>query len=125
MTRAKILLVDDEVEFASALSERLQLREYDAKPVYNAEDALDSIRTDPPHVVLLDLKMPGTKGAETLKAIKEIDPTVEVIIVTGVIDPQSEVEGMKNGAFDYILKPIDIEELITKIDKAKIKSNKE
>jgi DNA-binding NtrC family response regulator len=125
MPRARVLLIDDEVEFASALSERLQLRNYDAKPIYNAEEALSIIRSDPPHVVLLDLKMPGSKGEEVLKAIKEIKPTIEVIIVTGVLDPKKEVEGMKNGAFDYILKPIDIEELITKIDKAKKKSSKE
>jgi len=59
MTRTKVLLLDDEVEFASALSERLQLRNYDAKAVYNAEDALTVLHSDPPDVVLLDLKMPG------------------------------------------------------------------
>jgi DNA-binding NtrC family response regulator len=125
MIKARVLLVDDEIEFASALSERLKLRNYDAIPVYNVDKALSIIRSDPPHVVLLDLKMPGSKGEEVLKAIKEIKPTIEVIIVTGVLDPQREAEGMKNGAFDYILKPIDIEELTTKIDKAKIKSSKE
>jgi DNA-binding NtrC family response regulator len=125
MSRVKVLLIDDEVEFASALSERLQLRNYDAKPVYNAEEALSLIRSDPPHVVLLDLKMPGSKGEEVLKTIKKMNPAIEVIIVTGVIDLQRQVEGLKNGAFDYILKPLDIEEVITKIDKAKKKRNKE
>lgn len=124
MIPTKVLLVDDEVEFASALSERLRLRNYDAKAVYNAEDALPIVRSDPPDVILLDLKMPGIKGIDVLKAIKEIDPTIEVIIVTGKLDVQSETEGMESGAFDYIMKPMDIEELIVKIDKAKMKRSK-
>ena len=125
MQQVRILLVDDEVESASALSERLQLRGYDAKPVFTAEEAFSIIRTNPPDVVLLDLKMPGMNGEEFLRNIKEIDPTIEVIIVTGVIDIQNELEEIKQRAFDYILKPVDIGQLITKINKAKMKSSRE
>jgi DNA-binding NtrC family response regulator len=125
MQQIRILLVDDEVEFASALSERLQLRGYDAVPVFTAEEAFSVIRTNPPDVILLDLKMPGMNGEEVLKTIKKIDPTIEVIIVTGMIDIQNQLEEIKQRAFDYILKPIDIGELITKITKAKTKSSQE
>ncbi len=120
----KVFLVDDEVEFASTLSERLRLRKYDARPIYNAEDALHIIRSDPPDVILLDLKMPGTRGIDMLRTIKEINPTIEVIIITGKLDRESEIEGMESGAFAYIVKPIDIDELILQIDKAKMKRNK-
>ncbi len=124
MTPTKVLLVDDEVEFASALSERLRLRNYDAKAIYRAEDALPTVENDKPDVVLLDLKMPGVDGIEVLKAIKQFDPTIGVIILSGHGDREIADEGIRAGAFDYIMKPMDIEQLIVKIDKAKMKRNK-
>ncbi len=118
MTRTKVLLVDDEVEFASALAERLQIRNYDAKAAYNALEALNSIYSDKPDVVVLDLKIPGMDGLEILKTIKQFDPTIEVIILTGHGAIESVKEGLRNGAFEYIMKPVDIGELTSKIDKA-------
>lgn len=118
MSRAKVLLVDDEIEFASALAERLQLRNYDVKTASNALEALAVIHNHLPDVILLDLKIPGMNGIETLKTIKKIDPTIEVIILSGHGDIKSVEEGMKNGAFEYIMKPVDITELTSKIDKA-------
>ncbi|MDH5768773.1 MAG: response regulator [Nitrospirota bacterium] len=123
MTDIKVLLVDDEVEFASALSERLRLRSYEAKAIYRAEDAIPFVKSDKPDVVLLDLKMPGMDGIEILEAIKQFDPTIEVIILTGHGDTESADKGIKTGAFDYIMKPVDIGELITKIEQAKKKKN--
>ena len=79
----------------------------------------------PPDVVILDLRIPGMDGIETLKTIKKFDPTIEVIMLTGHGDVQSVEEGMKSGAFEYIMKPVDIGELISKIDKAKKKRDKE
>lgn len=122
MSHSKVLLVDDEVEFASALSERLRLRNYDARAVYRAEDALPAVKDDKPEVVLLDLKMPVMDGIEILKAIKQFDPAIEVIILTGHGEAESADEGMKTGAFDYVMKPVDIAELITKIEQAKKKT---
>jgi DNA-binding NtrC family response regulator len=122
MPKAKVLLVDDEVEFVSALAERLRLRGYDARAISRAEDALAIIRSDPPDVVLLDFKMPGMDGIEILKLIKEMHPSVEVIMVTGHGDTQSREEVMNSGAFEYIMKPIDIGELILKINKSKEKN---
>jgi DNA-binding NtrC family response regulator len=120
---AKVLLLDDEVEFGSALAERLRLRDYDATAVSQAEDALTFIRSDPPDVVLLDLRMPGMDGIEVLKIIKQINPSIEVIMLTGHGDTQTVEQGMKSGAFQYVMKPIDIGELILRIDKAVKKRN--
>ncbi len=114
----KVLIVDDEKEFASTLSERLALRNYNAKAVYCAEDAIAVVRSEPPDVVLLDLKIPGMSGSELLNIIKKIDPSIEVIILTGQLLEMEETEGIKRGAFDYIVKPVDIDELIAKINNA-------
>lgn len=119
MTVTKVLLVDDEVEFASALSERLRLRNYDAKAVYHAEDALPAVRKDKPDVVLLDLKMPGMDGIEILKSIKDFNPAIQVIILSGHGDKETVDEGIKAGALDYVMKPVDIGEIIRKIEQAK------
>lgn len=125
LPQTKLLLVDDEVEFASALAERLQLRGYDVKTANNALEALALIHTNLPDVIILDLKIPGMDGIETLKTIKKIDSTIEVIMLTGHGDVQSVAEGMKSGVFEYIMKPVDIGELTVKIDNAMKKRTKE
>jgi DNA-binding NtrC family response regulator len=119
--QTKILLIDDETEFASALAERLRLRNYSARAIYPAEDALEIVRSDMPDVVLLDFRMPGMDGIQVLKRIKEIDATIEVIMLTGHGDMHSIEEAMKEGAYEYIMKPINIKDLIIKIDTAKKK----
>jgi len=118
MSWTKVLIVDDEVEFAAALSERLLLRDYDTKAVYNVDDAIAAIKQDPPEVLLLDLKMPGMSGIELYRTIKEFNPSIEVIFVTGHACQNGD-ETIPRGAFDCVMKPIDIDELTTKIDKAK------
>ncbi len=121
MSRTKVLVIDDEKEFASALAERLQLRIYDARAVYSADEGFEAIRQDPPDVVLLDLRMPGMKGIEALKVIKASHPGIEVIILTGLASEKSATEGTLSGAFDYVIKPVEIEDLIIKIEQAKHK----
>ena len=121
MPQIKVLLVDDEVEFTSALAERLRLRKFDTRAVSNAEDALTVIRNTPPDVVLLDYRMPGTDGIGILKIIKEMNPGIEVIMLTGLQDNLSMEEGMKSGIFEYMVKPVDISELIVKINLAQKK----
>ncbi len=116
--KAKVLVVDDEVEFAATLSERLRLRNYDAKAVYSAEDAFFAAKRDAPDVILLDLIMPKMSGMDIFKAIKEITPDSEVILLTGRVDIDTVSEEIMMEDFDYIMKPLDIEELILKIDKA-------
>lgn len=124
MSQTKILLVDDEIEFASALAERLQLRSYIVKIANNALEALDFTQNHFPDVIILDLKIPGMDAIKTLKSIKKIDPTIEVIILTGHGDVQSIEEVLKGGAFEYIIKPVDIGELTAKIDDAMKKKNR-
>jgi DNA-binding NtrC family response regulator len=121
LTQAKVLLVDDEVVFGFALAERLRLKHYDVKAVSRVEDALAAVRNDPPDVVLLDFMMPGTDGIEILKFIKQIDLSIEVIILSGRADSCIVEEVMKNGASGYIMKPADLGEVIIKIDTAKKK----
>ncbi len=123
MPQTKVLLLDDEVEFGSALAERLRLRDYDARAESQAEEALIIVRNDPPDVVLLDFRMPGMDGIEVLNIIKQINPSIEVIMLTGHGDTQTIEQGMKSGAFQYVMKPIDIGELILKINGAVKKRN--
>lgn len=123
MLQANVLLVDDETEFALALAERLRLRSYDARAVFHVEDAIAAVQSASPDVVLLDFRMPGMDGIEVLKIIKKIDPTIEVIMLTGHGDVRSVEEAIRNGAYEYIMKPLDLGELIMKINNAKKKRN--
>jgi DNA-binding NtrC family response regulator len=99
------------------------LKHYDVKAVSQVEDALAAVRSDPPDVVLLDFMMPGMDGLEILKFIKQTDPSIEVIMLTGNADTRIMEEVMKSGASDYIMKPADLGEVIFKIDNAKKKRN--
>jgi DNA-binding NtrC family response regulator len=123
LLQTNVLLVDDETEFASALAERLRLRSYNVRAVFHPEDAIVAVQSDPPDVVLLDFRMPGMDGIEVLKIIKKIDPAIEVIMLTGHGDVSSVEEAIKNGAYAYIMKPLDIGELIMKINNARKKRN--
>ncbi|MEW5746521.1 MAG: response regulator [Nitrospirota bacterium] len=118
MNPIKVLLVDDEVEFVSALAERLQLRNYDAKAVYCAEDAFALIKSDPPDVVLVDLRMPGMGGLEIRDTIRQFDPGIEVILLTGHGAVDEHGAGMKEVPFEYLLKPVDLNDLMEKIGSA-------
>ena len=118
MSHTKLLLVDDEAEFVSALAERLQLRNYDVKTANTALQALAVIYKDPPDVIVLDLKIPGMDGLETLKTIKKFDPAIEVIMLTGHASVEFGLKGMQLGAFDYIMKPAMLNELLDTISQA-------
>ena len=119
MKKTNVLVVDDEVEFASTLAERLQLRGYNAKAVYCAEDTFAAVKEDPPDVILLDLKMPGMSGIEILMTVRTFAPHIYVILLTGHMDVEKEIEGIHLGNFDYIMKPVDIKELLAKIEKTR------
>ncbi|MDQ7786032.1 MAG: response regulator [Thermodesulfovibrionales bacterium] len=124
MIRTKVLLVDDEVEFASALAERLQMRNYEVRTASNGLEAMALFHESTPDVVLLDLKIPGMDGLEILSNIKKFDPTIEVLMLTGHGDVASVQKGMQSGVLEYIMKPIDIDELTSKIDRARKKKEK-
>ena len=114
----RVLVVDDEEEFLNHLVKRLKQRELDVRGVLSGEEAIASIREKPVEVVVLDMRMPGMDGIETLKQIKKIDPLVEVIILTGYANTDTAVEVMELGAFDYLIKPMDLDDLIYKIQDA-------
>ncbi len=118
MNEIHVLIVDDEIEFASTLAERMELRGIRAKVTNCGEDALSSVMAESPDVVLLDLKMPDIGGLEVLDAIKKTDPSIEVIMITGHGCTVSGIEGMEHGAFDYLLKPVDLNMLLEKIQQA-------
>ncbi len=122
MQNLRILLVDDEEEFVTTLAERLELRGLQARAATNGEDALHMIEADTPQIVILDVMMPGLGGLEVLKQIKSQNPQIHVILLTGRGSTKEGIEGMQLGAFDYLMKPIDIEELIKKMQEA-IKSH--
>lgn len=125
MKPSKVLIVDDETEFASTLAERLRLRGYDAKAICNAGDIFTIAKNDPPDVILLDLKMPGMSAIEILMTIKGIAPKVKVILLTGHLNLEDKIEGIRINNFTYIMKPVDIKELTEKIDSVLEKNKKE
>jgi len=117
-----ILLVDDEEGFVQTMSKRLVKREMDVFKAYDGQGAVDILSKNTLiDVVVLDVKMPGMDGIETLKAIKRDYPLVEVIMLTGHATVESAIDGMKMGAFDYLMKPCDIDQLLKKISEAKRK----
>ena len=118
MENLKILLVDDEEEFVTTLAERLELRGLQARAALNGEDALHMIEADTPQIVILDVMMPGIGGFEVLRRIKAQHPQLPVILLTGRGSEKEGVKGMQLGAFDYLMKPLDIEELIKKMQEA-------
>ena len=111
MGKMRVLLVDDETEFVSALAERLTLRGFDAEAATSGEEALGKINSSPPDVVLLDMLMPGMNGLEVLKRVKRDHPQVRVILLTGRGSWDS-IQGIREGAYDCLMKPIQIEELM-------------
>ncbi|MEJ2658365.1 MAG: response regulator [Desulfobacterales bacterium] len=118
MDRIKILLVDDEKEFVTTLAERLELRNMNVSIAMDGEAALALVENDPPQVVILDVMMPGLSGLEVLEKIKAINSRIQVILLTGHGATKDGIRGMQLGAFDYLIKPIDIEELIKKVNEA-------
>lgn len=115
---AKVLLVDDEREFVQTLSERLQMREMGAVVAYDGPSALELVHNDEPEVMIVDLKLPGMDGMEILNQVKQINPEIEVIIVTGHGSELDREKCLELGAFDYMQKPVDINVLSQKLKQA-------
>ena len=119
MNKTKVMIVDDEIEFAQPLSERLTLRNFETQTAVCAEDAMTVLRTNwQPDVVVLDLRMPGLDGLDALSLFKKFDPAMEVIIVSGHGSTAVGIEGMRRGLFDYLMKPVEIDELVQRIKAA-------
>jgi len=119
MRQANLLLVDDEAPFVAAMSKRLAHRGYAVQDAFDGRAALQLLRENPGiEVVVLDVKMPGMDGIETLQEIKRQFPLVEVVMLTGHATVESAIDGMKLGAFDYLMKPCDIDVLVSKVEAA-------
>jgi CheY-like chemotaxis protein/cytidylate kinase len=117
-TPSKVLLVDDEREFVQTLSERLQVRDVGSAVAYDGESALSMVAEDEPEVMILDLKMPGIDGMEVLRRVKKTHPKIEVIILTGHGNEADRKICMELGAFAYLQKPVNINELSEVLQKA-------
>jgi DNA-binding NtrC family response regulator len=116
--KIRVFVVDDEEQFVHQLSERLRLRDYDVTTALSGEEALNTIKHYNFDVVILDVAMPGINGIETLREMKKLKPLTEVIMLTGHATVESAIEGMKLGAFDYLLKPTNTEDLVLKVNSA-------
>jgi DNA-binding NtrC family response regulator len=112
------MLVDDETEFLETLVKRLKKRNLDVCSASSGREALEILKNEPVDVMVLDLKMPDMDGIETLRHVKKLRPTVEVIMLTGHANVEVAIQGMELGAFDYLMKPMDIDELLYKLQDA-------
>jgi DNA-binding NtrC family response regulator len=126
-TPIHLLLVDDEPCFVEVMSQRLRKRGFMVTPAVSGQDALNRLEADKNiEVVILDVKIPGMDGIETLRMIKKYRPLVKIIMLTGHATINSAIDAMKLGAFDYLMKPCDLKELVFKVKKAaNIKRNHE
>jgi len=113
-----MLLVDDEDDFRTTLANRLKLRKIDVTDAASGNEAIELVRQKSFDVAVIDVKMPGIDGIETLKQIKQLQPAIEIVMLTGHASIESGMEAMKLGAYDYVMKPCDIDELLIKTGEA-------
>jgi len=118
MAKPKVLVIDDEEDFLETIVKRLIRRGIDAVGVDSGEEALRVLQKQSFDVVILDVRMPGMDGIETLRELKKRTPLTEVIMLTGHGSIESGIHGMQLGAFDYVIKPADFEELFEKLNQA-------
>jgi DNA-binding NtrC family response regulator len=114
----KLLFVDDEEKFLKGMTHRLQLRDLLVHPFTNGADALNAAKKEAYDVALIDLKMPEMDGEELLKELKQLNPSLEVIILTGHGSEDSAVRTFREGAYEYLMKPCELDELISAISRA-------
>ena len=116
--KVKVLLVDDEEQFVETLAQRLETRGFVVDTALDGDRCLAILKEKNMDVVVLDVQMPGRSGIDTLKEIKYLRPLTEVIMLTGHATVETAIEGMKLGAFDYLMKPTEIDDLMAKINQA-------
>jgi DNA-binding NtrC family response regulator len=114
----RVLFVDDEADFLETILKRMQKRGVAASGVDSGEESLTWLQQNPADMVVLDVRMKGMDGIQTLRAVKSAHPLIEVIMLTGHASLEIAREGMKLGAFDYLMKPIDLDELLYKLEDA-------
>ncbi len=115
MEKFKVLIVDDELDFREIIVKRLRARNIEVSGVESGHLALEALESSEPDVIILDVRMPGLDGIETLREIKKKKPLTEVIMLTGQASVDSGIKGMQLGAFDYLIKPIALDELLEKV----------
>ena len=119
MTRSlTVLFVDDEKDYLETLLKRMRKRDVDASGAESGAEALEFLTQHDVDVVVLDVRMPGMGGIEALRKIKDIRPLIEVVMLTGHASLEVARAGMELGAFDYLMKPVNIDELLYKIEDA-------
>jgi DNA-binding NtrC family response regulator len=118
MDNFRILIVDDEDDFREAIIKRLRARKVDIEGANSGLKALEMLNEQDFDIVVLDVKMPGMDGIETLREIKLKKPLVEVIMLTGHASVESGIQGMQLGAFDYVMKPVALDDLMDKLRQA-------
>ncbi|KAF0122847.1 MAG: response regulator with CheY-like receiver AAA-type ATPase and DNA-binding domain [bacterium] len=118
METIRLLLVDDEEDFRTTLASRLKKRDIDVTDVGSGNEAIELIRERSFDVAVLDIKMPGMDGIETLRQFKKIAPLIEVILLTGHGSVEAGIEGMRLGAYDYLMKPYNVKDLLLKVEDA-------
>jgi two-component system, OmpR family, response regulator VicR len=119
MTKPFVMLVDDEVPFVETMTKRLEKRDLTVISAFSGSEAIEELKQHRNlDVIILDVKMPGMDGIEALGEIKKENPLTEVIMLTGHATVENAIEGMKQGAFDYLMKPCDIERLMEKVREA-------
>ncbi|WP_052014749.1 sigma-54 dependent transcriptional regulator [Desulfovibrio sp. X2] len=115
MSGIKVLVVDDEPDFVELFLKRFAKRGLSVRGAGSGAEALAALSREPADVVVLDVKMPGMDGLETLREIKKRHPAVQVILLTGHGSVKSGIEGMSHGAYDYVLKPFSLDDLLQRI----------
>ncbi len=125
MAATKLMLVDDEAPFVETMTKRLVRRGFEVVSAFSGPEALGLLkRLTDIDVVILDVKMPGMDGIEALREMKTAYPLLEVIMLTGHATVESAIEGMKLGAFDYLMKPCDMDQLLSKVQEAVAKKRR-
>jgi DNA-binding NtrC family response regulator len=122
--RIKLLLVDDEVPYVKILTKRLTKRNFEVTATFSGAEGIQAARKDDFDVAVLDLKMEDADGIEVLRIFKRMAPKMEVIMLTGHGSEQAAREGVQYGAFDYLTKPCDLEDLVEKIKEAALKAKR-
>lgn len=122
-SKAAILLVDDEEEFVNTLAERLEIRGFQPEVATSGQQAVELMAKRNFDVMVLDVKMPGMDGLKVMERAKDLRPDLPVILLTGHGSTDDGVQGMHQGAFDFLMKPLDIDDLISKIREALAESS--
>jgi DNA-binding response OmpR family regulator len=118
MANYSVLLVDDEKEYVTTLAERMHMRGFEPEVAFSGEQALEILENSIPDIIVLDLKMPGIDGLEVLRRVKKSHPQIQVIILTGHGSERDEAAARRWGAFDHLQKPVDINDLVSVMERA-------